>query len=80
MKTTTLSFAVSSLILGILFFAYQANVPREIGHETAARAIVTALGASDPSVLLQRNDVAKPGADNSAASDADDMRLVNDGN
>jgi len=79
MKTTTISFTISSLILGILFFAYQANVPHEAGHDTASRAIVTALGANDQSVLLQRNSDVKRD-NNSSTADTDEVRLVNDGN
>lgn len=81
MKTTTLTFTISSLILGTLFFAYQANVPQDTRRNTASRAVATALGASDQGiVLLQRDARAKPNVFNVDEGATEDSRLFNFGN
>lgn len=75
MKRITLTFAISSLILGILFFAYQANgkIPSTV---------------TEHNNFLQKSDTASRTASNSEArkeassedTDAQPIRFLNDGN
>lgn len=81
MRTATLTFTVSSLILGILFLAFQVNVPHDESRNTAARAVATALGAHEPGsagIMTQRDAPATNSQDDDHDSGA--IRLVNDGN
>ena len=56
MKTIALTFSISSLFLGILFFAYQASDSQAPKWNTPTRAIAVALGATDKRILQQQTE------------------------
>jgi len=62
---------------GNFVFCLQANGPQTAGHDISSRAVATALGASDQSVLLQRNERTKPSFANNDERDPEENRLFN---
>jgi len=73
MKTIAITFTISTLCMGILFFAYQANEAQAPRWNTQTRAVAVALGATDRSILRQTNSEAHIEND-----DAESMHLMND--
>ena len=80
MKTMTLTFTISTLLLGILFFAFQINGQHEPNQKALTHTNAAAPSATDHSNLRGKGK-AEHGASNSREDDdAEPIRFLNDGN